>query len=97
MQQLLNGVPQVWFLKEVFHHILAFYNRLHFFQGEHHPSPQHTCPHRADRLVNDRQEAVTTLVHCIQEFKASHRELVHPHITILLNLTNAPDVRNMRV
>ena len=97
MQQFLDGISQFWFLKEVLHDVLTLHNRLHLLQWEHHPSPQHTRTHRADRLVDDRQKTVAPFVHRAQQFKASHCELIHPHITVLLYLTDASDVGNVRV
>ena len=97
MQQFLDGISQFWFTEEVFHHILTFHNRLHILQREDHPSPQHSRTHRAHRLVNHRQEAVAPLIHRAQQLKAPHRELVHPHIFVLLYLMDASDVRDMCV
>ena len=97
VQQFLDAVPQVRLLEEVFHHVLSLHDGLHVLQRKHHPSPQHPRSHRTHRLVDDRQQAVTPLVHRAEQFEAPHRKLVHPHIAVLLYLTDAANVADVCV
>ena len=67
MQLLVDYLPEVWCLEEIFHHVEAVVDVPHVFQREHYPPSQHSPAHRRDGSVYDVEQRLAVFLHGLQK------------------------------
>ena len=67
------------------HHVEPLVDRFLVFQGEHHPSFQHSSAHRRHCAVDDLQQRSAVFLHRLKQFQGTDGELVQSYIPLFLD------------
>ena len=97
MQGIVEQFAEVGMAEEVLHNIQSLIDGAHLLEWEYYPALEQTGTHGADGLVDDVEQRLTTIVHRMDELKATHGVAVEAHITLLLDARECGDVLDLSV
>ena len=92
MQLFFYEILEIGFAEEVVYHVQTLVDGFHVFQGEYNPPLQQAGSHRTDGVVNNIQQARTTIIHTAQQFQTSDSEFIQAHIAVFLNTRKRSDM-----
>ncbi len=97
MELLIHQFLEFRMTEEILHHIQTLIDPTHLFQGEHHPSFQHSGTHGRYRLINHIQQRLAVLLHRIHQLKRTDCELIQSDIPFLLDTREGSDMTDARM
>ena len=95
---LADDVRQIRILREALHHVQTFVDPGRVLDRHGDPALQETAAHRRQRAVDDvRETALLARPVRGEEFQIADRELVDPHVVLLVDARNRRDVARIAV
>ena len=82
MQFIFYEVFEIGFAEKIFHHVQAFVDRLYIFKRKYHPTLKQSCPHRTNGMVDNIEQAGSSIVHTAQQFQATNSKLIKTYISV---------------
>ena len=95
MQGIVEQFAEVGMAEEVLHDIQSLIDGAHLLEWEYYPALELASAHGTDGLVDDVEQRLTTIVHRMDELKATHGVAVEAHITLLLDARECGDMLNL--
>ena len=82
MQFLFYEVFEIGFAEKIFHHIQTFVDRLYILQRKYYPTLKQSCSHRTNGMVDNIEQAGTSIVHAAQQLQATNSKLIKTYISV---------------